>query len=209
MLCPLCEHREHRSFSNDKHREYYQCENCELIFVSPNQWPNPIDEKARYMHHNNDDENEGYVRFLSRIIVPLSTRVNDKAAGLDYGCGPNPVLSKLLGKRGYQMTHFDPFFFNDSDLLDQKYDFIVSTEVAEHMFDPQREFEFLFSRLNNNGVLALMTSLYTDDISFNSWHYKNDETHVCFYTKKAIKWISTYFNVEADIILPDLIFFKH
>jgi hypothetical protein len=207
MHCPLCENTKHSSFSSDKHREYFQCRNCELIFVSPNQHPNPSDEKARYETHNNDDDNEGYVRFLSRIIDPLSTRVHDKAKGMDYGCGPNPVLARLLAKRNYQMSHFDPFFFNDRNLLDQQYDFIVSTEVAEHMFDPQREFEFLFSRLNSNGVLAIMTSLYTKDISFSDWHYKNDETHVCFYTEKSIKWISTYFNFKAEIILPDLIFF--
>jgi hypothetical protein len=207
MHCPLCENIKHSEFSSDKHREYYQCNNCELIFVSPNQRPNPDVEKARYMEHRNDETNEGYVRFLSRIIEPLSTRVSDGASGLDYGCGPNPVLSLLLAKRNYKMSYFDPFFFNNRELLDQKYDFIVSTEVAEHMFDPQREFEFLFSRLTNNGTLALMTNLYTDKIDFDEWHYKNDTTHVCFYTEKSIKWISTYFNYKAEIILPDLIFF--
>ncbi|PLX24939.1 MAG: methyltransferase [Salinivirgaceae bacterium] len=208
MHCPLCENIKHVEFSSDKHRDYYQCNNCELIFVSPNQRPLPSDEKARYMTHNNDDDNEGYVRFLSRIIDPLSNRVHESAKGLDYGCGPNPVLSKLLSKRGFDMSYFDPFFFNTRELLDKKYDFIVYTEVAEHMFDPQREFEFLFSRLSGNGTLALMTNLYTDKIDFDKWHYKNDTTHVCFYTEKSIKWISTYFNYKAEVILPDLIFFK-
>ena len=39
-----------------------------------------------------------------------------------------------------------------------------------------------------------MTELFSSEINFKEWYYKNDETHVVFYSEKTIKWIQQTFN---------------
>ncbi|MFW6254556.1 MAG: hypothetical protein ACOC41_06480, partial [Chitinivibrionales bacterium] len=38
------------------------------------------------------------------------------------------------------------------------------------------------------------TSLYSDDIDFGSWAYKNDYTHVFFYRKETLAWIRNHYG---------------
>lgn len=34
-----------------------------------------------------------------------------------------------------------------------------------------------------------MTNMYSPEIDFNAWYYKNDKTHVFFYSDEAFNWI--------------------
>lgn len=46
------------------------------------------DEKGRYDLHNNDVNDAGYRKFLSRLADPIDERVSKMSRGLDFGCGP-------------------------------------------------------------------------------------------------------------------------
>lgn len=39
-----------------------------------------------------------------------------------------------------------------------------------------------------------MTDLYKSDIDFPKWYYKNDPTHVFFYSDEAFKWIQGHWK---------------
>jgi citrate lyase synthetase len=39
-----------------------------------------------------------------------------------------------------------------------------------------------------------MTDLYDESIDFAKWYYKNDVTHVFFYTKETFVWIQKEFG---------------
>ncbi|MGO1820189.1 MAG: hypothetical protein ACTH0S_10965 [Senegalia sp. (in: firmicutes)] len=56
--------------------------------------------------------------------------------------------------------------------------------------------------LNIGGSIFCMTSLYDEDIDFKNWYYKNDETHVFFYHKKALEWIKNEFNF-SDLAIDE------
>jgi hypothetical protein len=46
-----------------------------------------------------------------------------------------------------------------------------------------------------------MTELYNEGIDFASWYYKNDPTHVFFYSQETFEWIKKEFcfsNVKVD-----------
>ena len=151
------------------------------------------EEKKRYSFHQNSIENEGYVQFLNRIIEPAKQYISIGMSGIDYGCGPNPVLSQLVEKNGLKCDYYDPFFFPKID-IGRKYDFVFATECFEHFFSPADELKLICGILNTGGILGIMTEFVTDTTDFCNWYYKNDPTHVCFYSKKSIAYINNAFG---------------
>jgi len=61
--------------------------------------------------------------------------------------------------------------------------------VIEHFHHPFNEFQLLKGLLNPNGKLYCMTDIFSETKDFATWYYKNDPTHVIFYTEKTLQWI--------------------
>ena len=206
--CPLCQNSNSTPYFQDKKRSYLQCQNCQLVFVPKTEILSPNQELNEYLLHENSPLDEGYRQFLSRITTPLSRVLKQKACGLDFGCGPGPTLHLLMQEQGFSMKLYDPFFHKDTDVLSKKYDFITATEVIEHIHHPSEVIPQLWRMLHTDGVLALMTKLVIDQQSFSRWHYKNDPTHICFYSKDTFKWLASQLNAELELIDKDVIFLR-
>ncbi|MCF7954120.1 MAG: methyltransferase domain-containing protein [Spirochaetales bacterium] len=189
--CPLCGSESETMFKNIRHH-FYRCSVCGLIFRDPENRPNLQEEKSRYEEHNNDVNNKGYQRFVSPIVHAVLRDWMQEDLGLDFGAGTGPVISKLLKDAGYQIKQYDPFFHIFPELLEKSYHYIACCEVAEHFYQPYREFMLLKKLLKEGGRLYIMTYLYTPEIDFASWNYKDDQTHVCIYQKKSIEWIQEH-----------------
>lgn len=155
----------------------------------------PDEEKKRYSFHQNNINDAGYVAFLNRVIEPSMQYISKGMKGLDYGCGPNPVLAQLVGEKGVECLYYDPFFFPECN-LDTKFDFIFATECFEHFFSPADELRKICNMLNTDGILGIMTEMKDDGIDFDSWYYKNDPTHVCFYSNESINYICHTYNFK-------------
>jgi SAM-dependent methyltransferase len=177
-----------------KSRSFYHCTSCHLIFANPESRPDLETEKKRYLHHQNEQTNDGYISFLNQMVDPLINILDKNTFGLDYGCGPNPVLAEMMRQKGYRCAYYDPIFFPKE--LTEKYDFVVATECFEHFFYPKKEIEKIDAILKPNGNLAIRTNTWTKHIPFNSWHYIRDWTHVCFYHDKTFEWICQTFGYE-------------
>lgn len=206
--CPLCRSGEVDLFYADKNRNYLCCSFCKLIFVPRDFWLSGEDEKAIYDLHQNDAQDMGYRRFLSRLSTPLLEklkRLGGKQRGLDFGCGPGPTLSTLFEEQGYQMDLYDPFYCNDPAVFEKKYDFICATEVVEHLTDPHRELTALFTMLKRGGWLGIMTKLVLDKQAFSTWHYIRDMTHICFYSQPTFAYLAQRFNAELSFVANDVI----
>lgn len=206
--CPLCNCLIVNVFHQDKKREYFCCSECQLVFVPPQQQLSLTEEKAIYDLHENNPTDPGYRRFLSRILIPLLENIPNNASGLDYGCGPTPLLAQLLSDAGHRMQVFDPFYADHPEVLNQCFDFITCTEVAEHFRQPGTEFKRLFSLLKPGGYLAIMTKRVIDAEAFSGWHYKNDPTHICFFSEASLKWLAKQYNCHVTFILNDIAIFK-
>lgn len=191
MLCPLCDSRNIDDFAQDLKRSwnYWQCQDCDLVFRDPQSYLNSLQEKARYQTHNNSIENLGYVKFLSPVVETLKPYVQKTDRGLDYGCGPGPILDKLFAEIDIKMDLYDPFFCSNKELQDS-YDFITCTEVAEHFYHPGTEFMKLDQKLKPGGYLLIMTEMRPKDKPFLDWGYRMDSTHVCFYSEKVWDWVT-------------------
>lgn len=178
-----------------------------LVFVDPKYLPSKQREKQEYDLHINDENDLGYRQFLNKLAEPLTERLRKtkSQSGLDFGCGPGPLLVKILEENGFKMDKYDPIYFCDDPLLTQKYDFITCTEAIEHFHSPANELNLWQHMLNHNGWLAIMTKRVIDKQRFANWHYKNDLTHVCFFSDATFNWIAKKFGFDIKYLSNDVV----
>ena len=182
--CPLC-----RNQIESQRTFFYQCLSCRSVFRDPDTYLSAENEKARYLLHNNDINDKGYQEFVAPVLTAVLKSFPVKSKGLDYGAGTGPVIAKLLSEKNYKVALYDPFFYPNTEVLKDAYDFIVCCEVIEHFHNPDKEFTELYRLLKPNGKLFCMTDLLPEKELFDDWYYKNDPTHVIFYSEENLKWI--------------------
>lgn len=207
-ICILCKSSDTTHLYNSEIYDYHICMNCKLVFVDPNQRLSPDKEKERYDQHENDPNDEDYRNFLDQLFTPLNKKLPPNSYGLDYGAGPGPTLSVMLEDAGHTVEIYDPFYANQPAVLKNEFDFITSTETAEHFYHPGNEFENLWTLLKPGGTLGIMTLLRPTDIPLSEWHYINDETHVSLYTKNTFEWIAKKFNAGLSFFGDRVIILK-
>jgi len=203
--CPLC-NQYGEIFYRDR---FFCCNECSGIFMASGFLPNLEEERKRYEQHKNDVTNVNYQNFVLPIINAVKNNFSINSLGLDFGAGTGPVISKVLGDNGYKLRQFDPFFCNDTDALQLKYDYIVCCEVIEHFHSPSKEFELLKNLLKPNGHLYCMTHLYAKEIDFDNWYYKNDITHVFIYQRETLVKIKGRYKFSSLTIEDRLLTFKN
>ena len=208
-MCPLCRADDiDQTYHQDKHRDYFSCRTCHLVFVPPEHFLSAEDEKAQYDRHQNSPEDQGYRTFLSRLFSPMKARLTQGNRGLDFGSGSGPTLSVMFEEIGYPMTIYDHFYANDPSVLERSYDFITTTEVVEHLHHPRQELDRLWAILKPGGSLGIMTKLVRDREAFATWHYISEPTHVCFFSRSTFKWLAEQWQAELMFEGNDVILFK-
>lgn len=189
-------------------RDFLRCGTCALTFVPGAQHLSPEAERARYASHLNSPADAGYRAFLDRLLAPLAERLPAGARGLDFGSGPGPTASVMLRERGFVMTDYDPYFAPDQAALSGRYDFLVCTEVVEHLRRPAEVFQRLDALLAPGGLLGVMTGVLEDDASFPSWWYHKDPTHIAFYRPETLSWIARRFGWTLERPSRDAALFR-
>lgn len=104
------------------------------------------------------------------------------------------------------MAVYDHFYAREPGVFSQKYQFITATEVVEHLHKPRMELERLWRCLVPGGVLGIMTKLALEREEFARWHYKNDFTHVCFFSRTTFRWLAAEWQAEITFPANDVIF---
>ncbi|MFV8783081.1 class I SAM-dependent methyltransferase [Microbulbifer sp. SA54] len=205
--CPLCRGAA-QPYHQDKFRSYNQCAECALVFVPSDFWLSGDDEKAYYDLHENSESDAGYRKFLNRCAEPLLAVLPPHASGLDFGCGPAPLLAQMLSDAGHSVSVYDHFYCNDAATLEGQYDFVVSTEVVEHLTQPRVELERLWGLIKPGGLLALMTKLVISRERFANWHYIRDPTHIIFFSETTFRWLAAAFGAGLEFAAPDVVFLR-
>jgi hypothetical protein len=49
--------------------------------------------------------------------------------------------------------------------------------------------------VEKGGVLAIMTQMITKETDFSTWYYKNDPTHICFFSKQTMRYLAQQWGV--------------
>ncbi len=206
--CPLCEELSTQHYHTDKKRDYFQCTRCKLVFVPATQRLNSESEKAIYDQHENSPSDDGYRHFLSRFATPLTARLTPGSAGLDFGCGPGPALSMMLQESGFKMSLYDIYYYPDKQVLEKRYSFLTATEVIEHLYNPNQVWQQWLNLIEPNGWIGVMTKLVKNVAAFSKWHYKNDQTHVCFYSSDTFGYLAERDQLELEFIGNDVILLR-
>lgn len=197
LSCPLCRTAQSRLFARDKQRDYYCCDACQLVFVPPAFHLSPAAEKQRYDTHQNVATDPGYRDYLNRLAQPLLSLLPQPSHGLDYGSGPDSALIPLLEAQRHQMAIYDVYYANDPAVLEQRYDFVTCSEAIEHFNRPAQAWRQLWSLVRPGGWLAIMTQLRDEVDDFIGWYYKNDPTHIAFYSRPTFTWLAQRDGLQA------------
>jgi len=200
QTCKICGSSKLISYHHPKFNIlFHECKTCEVIYKDDRHKISLDDEYKVYENHQNTLDNEGYVKFLSDFID--QTVIPYKKCGdlLDFGSGPSPVLSYIL-KRQYMfhVSIYDIFYAKGVNVFNKTYDVITSTEVFEHLSNPNETFVKLKKSLKDGGILAVMTLFHPNNLDkFNDWFYIRDPSHITFYTPKTFKVLAKKHGFEV------------
>ena len=162
-------------------------------------------EKSHYDLHENNPKDCDYRNFLARLTKPLLKRLEPNCSGLDFGCGPGPTLSIMMEEAGHKVSLYDPIYYPEVNPLSKSYDFITATEVFEHLHQPGKELEMLFNNLKAGGWIGIMTKRILNKEAFAKWHYIQDPTHVCFWSKTTFKWVAQKWRASVEFPQADVV----
>ena len=163
------------TFFNNKRFEYYQCNNCKLVFIDP--IPSSDDYANMYAPTYHDTyyfkESEIDYSFFYELLEKNTTGKNI----LDYGCGDGSFLH-YFSQRGYDCTGIDydmnlverlrerfpgikfyditKFHLQKEDL---KFDIIYMGDVLEHLDNPSQFLNSLLLNLNDGGLILVQGPL--------------------------------------------------
>jgi len=133
--------------------------------------------------------------------------VKANSLGLDFGCGPAPALANKLSQLGHDVNVYDIYYAPNNEVLTKQYDFITCTEVIEHLASPTTQFELLIKMLKPDGILGIMTKLVLNKERFANWHYKNDPTHISFFSRKTFEYLAKRYELKLEFIGQDVMIF--
>ena len=196
-------------FYEDKRRAYLRCGQCALVYVPDIFYLSADAEKAEYDLHDNQVNDAGYRGFLQRAWQPLQTLLARGSRVLDFGCGPGPALAAMMSEAGMQVSLYDHFYYPDPSVLTpHTYDAITATEVIEHLHTPAQVFTRWLALLKADGYLVVMTKQVQDANAFAGWHYKNDLTHVCFFSAQTFAWLAQQHGLVMTQCAADVVMFR-
>ena len=202
MICPLCSSSEVTLFDQDGKRSFHRCSVCELVFVPRSEILSEQDEKKRYEAHENSSQDAGYVKYLNSIYQNIHPHIGPEFHGLDFGCGKTTVLADFFGN----CDSYDVFFRPDEEIWTKTYDYIILSEVIEHLTQPIETMEKLRSLLKPGGQFFIKTQFIPEN--FSTWFYKRDLTHVQFFNPVSMNWLGNKLGMnDFRTLVKDLYHF--
>lgn len=146
--------------------EYYQCSFCKTLFVEGGL---PQDNKVGGEHEegrNVKHKQERVDRFLNLVGIYGSI--------LDFGTGHGMLLDDLT-EAGFKCAGYDKFNHKFEVMPEGKYDMVTLIECLEHLSSPFEEFDLIYDKLKDNGVLYLESSFIDvaeeEGIPLEQFHY--------------------------------------
>jgi hypothetical protein len=176
-------------------RRYELCPNCDLVQVHRSDLPTFSRERTRYEEHRNSDRryHDYLCEFAQRRIVPLIGRSGHRGRleVIDYGSGPVAALAPVLRDLGLRVFGYDPFFGPFREPPSQSGDIVVLHEVVEHFSRPGSALPRAVAAMRRCGFLVVEAQTRPPDAAaFARWTYRQDPTHVAFYTRETFAHIA-------------------
>ena len=110
----------------------------------------------------------------------------------------------MFEEAGHRMSIYDPVYAVDTSPLEVQYDFVTASEVVEHFRKPADDLNRLWSCVRPGGLLGIMTKMTRDREAFVRWHYRNDPTHVSFFSRETFEWLAAGWDAELTFFGQDV-----
>lgn len=204
-LCRLCSKPSTIVFHDT--RIFFACNRCGLIFTDRN-----LSDSDSIKHYIAQHDNGFNWIHEADYILKLIPTINDNYAILDYGSGCG-LLAKELRERGFNVSCYEPMYDGLFDLskYNYNYDVIILNEVIEHVDNILLVLNNIYYSLKSKGYIIIKT-LRTDSIIispfdfetiFKSWWYKDDLTHISFFSYLTFEYICNNMFDNLKIIHND------
>lgn len=170
---------------------FSECVRCNCLQTDEPFWlSEAYDDPTRVFDTGTAHRNQkmqAYVWFLTKLL-----KMGPNVSALDWG-GGDGLFTRMLRDIGIDAYHSDKYSTNTyaagfDGQSDKKYDLITAFEVYEHLPDPAREIDQIFS--HEPEVHFLSTSIYKDQ--GKDWQYIWPTTgrHVFFYSRTGMEYLS-------------------
>jgi hypothetical protein len=189
--CRLCGFSGCTRLASVSRRSFFHCPQCELIGVPVAEHLSRDEEKRRYSHHKNQLDNVQYCRYCEGIADEICKIELKNPALLDFGSGPNFVLTRVLRQRGFQCDPYDPVYELGMDACSRVFDLIILCETIEHLRDLNEEVRLLKQMSKPGGYIFIHTQLYEAKESVPKWWYAVDETHINFFNHHSLNCLAS------------------
>ena len=146
---------------------------------------------------------------MIELLCAISSVIYNEKDIADYDFNLNKVFSRINSDfqnisnfipSSDKIKGWDPFFNTASVLTDESASLVFCLEVAEHFENPMESFKALANVCKKNGIVAAGTLPINSNMKFpedfENWWYKDDATHVSFYTEDAIKKCGSHAGLE-------------
>lgn len=180
--------------------DYYYCEFCGFLFsthldgYSDRALNSAVYNDDYWTQMDPDDRSAIPLTFIQRFMVGRKMRI------LDYGCGRGHGVS-VLRTQGYDAFGYDigadylaQQCSNDWAELPDRYDFIFSFEVIEHLTQPLVLLEDAERLLAKDGVLFLTTYLYDEALGREFWYLAPRNGHVSLFSRRTLKHLAARYS---------------
>lgn len=196
--------------------DYYECKRCSMLQSCHLDGISPEKLVQIYTTQSNPDLDTGAAWrqycVIRRIENLFKYRVIRPRTGslkvLDIGAGSGFVASYFAFHLGWDAYSYDPFsvplyspkrFFRDWASVEQKgpFDFIIASEVFEHLVQPKQVIRRIRESLSDTtAYIYITTKLYVPELVDEKWPYLAPQSgqHVCFYSRKSIEHIGRLFG---------------
>lgn len=77
--------------------------------------------------------------------------------------------------------------------------------MVGHFSNPAQDWGQLTGLLRPWSWLGIMTKLVISRERFVDWHYKNDLTHVVFYSSETFTWLGVQFGLSVERVDRDVL----
>jgi hypothetical protein len=194
--CRLCQNPSQIIFEDV--RPFYACNVCGLIFSDCLLSAEEVEKHYKNQYSSGFDwkkEAQHFVEWFDHFgfAVPVRT-----LSIFDYGSGGG-FLTKALREMSFKVDCYEPILhgeFNRENYA-EAYEIVILNEVVEHLEDINKTLDTVYSILADNGVVFIKTNLTDKLINnplnfyelFKGWWYKDDPTHISFFSSLTIEYI--------------------